>query len=102
MTSSGRHSSTFYISQGMIFLNTDYKSELIKLVGDKLKGSNMWIDDCFYEKKRKNLNVVIDSDEDLTIDKIVEATKIIDPIIEKADFIKEKYILDVYGKSKGE
>ena len=62
----------------------------------------MWIDDCFYEKRSKNLNVVIDSDEALTIDKIVEATKIVDPIIDKANFIEEKYILDVYGKSKGE
>ena len=62
----------------------------------------MWIDDCFYETRSKNLNVVIDSDEALTIDKIVEATKIVDPIIDKANFIEEKYILDVYGKSKGE
>jgi len=83
-------------------LERDYKSELIKLVGDKLKDQGMWIDDCFYEKKSKNLNVVIDSDEALTIDKIVEATKIVDPIIDKANFIEEKYILDVYGKSKGE
>lgn len=83
-------------------MEKDYKSELIKLVGDKLEKEGMWIDDCFYEKRSKNLNVVIDSDEALTIDKIVEATKIVDPIIDKANFIEEKYILDVYGKSKGE
>ena len=83
-------------------MEKDYKSELIKLVGDKLEKEGMWIDDCFYEERSKNLNVVIDSDEALTIDKIVEATKIVDPIIDKANFIEEKYILDVYGKSKGE
>jgi ribosome maturation factor RimP len=91
----------FILVRGDI-LDKDYKKELTKLVGDKLKDSNMWIDDCFYDKKHKNLEVVIDSDEDLTIDKIVEATKIIDPIVDKADLINEKYILDVYGKSKGD
>jgi ribosome maturation factor RimP len=83
-------------------LDKDYKKELIELVGDNLKETGLWIDDCFYDKKGKNLNVVLDSKEDITIDMIVEATKIINPIVDKADFIKDKYVLDVYGKAKGE
>ena len=83
-------------------MERDYKSELIKLVGDKLKSQGMWIDDCFYEKKSKNLNVVIDSDEALTIDKIVEATKIVDPIIDSLDLDLENYVLDVGSKGVSE
>ena len=83
-------------------MERDYKKELTKLVGDSLKETGLWIDDCFYEKKGKNLNVVLDSKDAITIDMIVDATKIIDPIIEKADFIEGKYILDVYGKAKGD
>ncbi len=47
-----------------------------------------------------NLNIILDG-EDLSIDKIVEATKIINPILDKEDFIKEKYMLDVSSKEKG-
>ncbi len=83
-------------------MDRDYKEELIKLVGDKLETTNMWVDDCFFEKKGRNLNVVLDSKDAITIDMIVDATKILDPIIEKADFIEGKYVLDVYGKAKGD
>ena len=83
-------------------MERDYKKELIELVGDSLKETGLWIDDCFYEKKGKNLNVVLDSKNDITIDMIVEATKIINPIVDEADFIEGKYVLDVYGKAKGE
>ena len=82
----------------------NYKEEMIKIVGNALDGMNMKVDDCFYEKEGKinTLRVVLDSPEVITIDMIVEATKIINPLIDKHDFIKEKYILDVYGKAKGE
>ena len=80
------------------------KEEIIKLVGDSLSSLNMKIDDVIYRKENgnNNLEIVLDSDDVIDIDKIVEATKIIDPIIEKSDIIKEKYILDIYGKSKGD
>jgi ribosome maturation factor RimP len=83
-------------------LDRDLKKELISLVGDNLKETGMWIDDCFFDKKSKNLEVVLDSNEDMTIDRIVEATKIIDPIVDKANFIEGKYVLDIYGKAKGD
>jgi len=82
----------------------NYKEEMIKIVGNALDGMNLKVDDCFYEKEGKIncLRVVLDSPEVITIDMIVEATKIINPLLDKHDLIKEKYILDVYGKAKGE
>ena len=49
------------------------------------------------------LTIELDKVNGIDLDTIVEATKIINPLIDKQeDFIQEKYILDVYGKAKGE
>lgn len=80
------------------------KEKLVTLVGDKLEGLGVYVYDVLEEKEAGNdyLRVVLDGDGMIDIDKVVSATKIIDPIIEKADFIDGKYILDVYAKSKGD
>lgn len=80
------------------------KEKLIELVDDKLKDLNVYIDDVIYEKEGKTnyLRVVLDSNNIIDIDKVVDATKIINPILDKANLIEEKYILDVYAKSKGD
>ena len=51
--------------------------------------------------KNHELSIIIDSDDVIDINVIVKATKIINPILDKNDFIKEKYILDVSSKIKG-
>lgn len=80
------------------------KEELIKLVGNKLDSLEVFIYDVVYEKEGSTnyLRVIIDSKDMIDIDKVVEVTKIIDPILDEEDFIKDKYILDVYAKSKGD
>ena len=83
----------------------DYmKDEVIKLIGNKLDDLEIKIDDVFVEKEGKQtfLRVVIDADYMIDIERVVLATKIIDPIIEEANLINEEYILDVYAKSKGD
>ncbi len=79
------------------------KEEIIKNTTKSLDEVGIKIDDAFLEKEGKTtyLRVVIDSDRLLNIDDVVMATKIIDPVVEKLDLIKEEYILDVYAKSKG-
>lgn len=83
-------------------MDRDYKKELVKLVGNSLDEIGMWIDDVIYRKGNKVLEVIVDSKDVITIDDVVKATKIINPIIDENNFIDEKYILDVYGKSKGD
>ena len=83
------------------------KEDIVGLVGNKLDELKVYIFDVREEKEGKDnyLRVVIDSydkDDIINIDRVVEATKIIDPILEKADLIKGEYILDVYAKSKGD
>ena len=47
------------------------------------------------------LRICLDSSDIIDLDRIVAATNIINPIIDEADLIEEKYVLEVYGKSKG-
>ena len=55
------------------------------------------------EKEDNNLylRIVIDRDEIIDIDKCVEVTNIINPILDREDPIKESYTLDVSTKEKG-
>ena len=80
------------------------KEDLIKEIGNKLDELNVYIDDVLVEKEGKDtyLRVVIDAKDMIDIDRVVKATKIIDPIVEKMNLINEEYILDVYAKSKGD
>ena len=80
------------------------KDDVIRAVGNKLDELNVRIYDVFLEKEGKSeyLRVVLDADFIIDIETVVKATKIIDPIIDKMDIIKDEYILDVYAKSKGD
>ena len=78
------------------------KEDVIKEIGNKLDELNVYIYDVYEEKEGKDtyLRVVIDADDMIDIERVVKATKIIDPIIEKMNLINGEYILDVYAKSK--
>lgn len=73
--------------------------EIKKVLEEPLKDLNMWVYDIKYQKK--TLNIILDSDEILDIDRIVSATKVISKKLDEYDFIKEKYLLDVSSREKG-
>lgn len=70
-----------------------------KVLEGPLNEINVKIDSIEY--LNGELRIVLDSEEMLDLDKIVEATNIINPILDKHDFIKESYVLDVSSKEKG-
>jgi len=74
-----------------------------ELLKDKLNDLEMIVDSVTLEKENNNLflRICLDSDNILDLDSIVEATNIINPIIDEANLINEQFILEVYGKSKG-
>jgi len=53
------------------------------------------------EYKSGELNIILDSEDIIDLDKIVEATHVINKILDENDFIKESYTLDVSSKEKG-
>lgn len=70
-----------------------------KALKEPLKELNVWVDDIKYFNKV--LYITLDSDSIIDIDVVVEATKVINKILDDNDFIKEKYLLDVSSKEKG-
>ena len=47
------------------------------------------------------LKITLDKVNGLDIDAVVEATNVINPIIDELDLIKEEYILDISSKERG-
>ena len=74
-----------------------------ELLKGKLDELNLFVDSVVLEKEDNNLflRICLDSKDIIDLDKVVKATNIINPIIDEADLIDEKYVLEVYGKSKG-
>ena len=62
------------------------------------------IDSIEYIKEGSNyfLRITIDSNDVIDIDKCVEVTDVINPLLDEADLIEESYILDISTKEKGE
>lgn len=62
------------------------------------------IDSIVYEKESGNyfLRIVIDSEEGIDVDKCVEVTNLINPVLDEADLIEDSYILDISSKERGE
>ena len=56
-----------------------------------------------YEKEKwyKVLKIVLDRVNGINMDTIVEATNVINPIVDELDLIDEEYILDISSKERG-
>lgn len=80
------------------------KEKIKEAVGNRFDDLNVFIDDVTYGKVdgENTLTVVLDSEEMIPLNKVVMATRILNPILDKLDLIKESYTLDVYAKSKGD
>jgi len=74
-----------------------------ELISEELKAIDVIVDEVLYVKEDGNyfLRVVIDKKGIVDIDTCVEASRIINPILDEADLISESYILDVTSKERG-
>ncbi len=77
--------------------------ELKMSLSDALKDKEIIVDDIYLEKKGKYsfLTVVLDKVGGIDLDGIVDATHIINPIVDKYDICDDSYILDVISKERG-
>jgi ribosome maturation factor RimP len=80
------------------------ENKVRELIEDEVNKLGVKIDSVLYEKEGGNyfLRIVIDRDEVIDIDTCVEVTNVINPLLDKADFLSDSYILDVSTKEKGE
>ena len=84
----------------------------MKLVLDKLKidlqksfeKTDIIVDDVTFEEKGKYkfLTVTLDKVGGIDLETIVEATKVVNEVVDKADITDDSYILDVVSKERGE
>lgn len=79
------------------------EEKIREMLEEPVREVGVRIDSINLEKEDNNLylKIVIDRDEIIDIDKCVEVTNIINPILDREDPIKESYTLDVSTKEKG-
>ena len=53
------------------------------------------------ENKNSFLKIELDRVNGLDLDAVVEATNVINPILDDADLIKDEYILDISSRERG-
>ncbi len=79
------------------------KEEISQLVDKEINSLGLVVSDVFMEKEdnMESLCIELDSEEIITSDLITEATKIINPILDKTDYVKDVDYVDIFSKVKG-
>ncbi len=77
--------------------------EIKKAITEPMKEMDIIVDSVTYETEGNYtfLKIELDRVNGLDLDAIVEATDVINPIIDKLDLIDDSYILDISSKEKG-
>ena len=81
------------------------KDKIASLVDDKIKELNVFVDDAFMstEEGRKVFNIVLDSDEIIDLNRITDASRIINKVLDANESLLDDCDeLDIYSKEKGE
>ncbi len=81
------------------------KERVSELVNESIKELNVFVEDAFIseEEGKKLFNIVLDSDEVIDLNRITEASRIINKIMdENEEVLGDIDELDIYSKSKGE
>jgi len=81
------------------------KENIANLVNDSIKELNVFVEDAFIstEEGKKVFNIVLDSEEVIDLNKITDASRIINKIMdENESLLEDADELDIYSKEKGE
>ena len=81
------------------------KEKIASLVDDKIKELNVFVDDAFIseEEGKKIFNIVLDSEEIIDLNKITDASRIINKLMdENVSLLEDADELDIFSKEKGD
>ena len=81
------------------------KNSIEKLVNEDIKSLGVFVDDAFIEKVESKdvLSIVLDSNEVIDLNKVTEASRIINKKLDSSNLITDNiYEVDIYSKEKGE
>lgn len=80
------------------------KEQVKALVDESIKELNIHVDDAFVstEEGKKIFNIVVDSDEVIDLNRVTEASRIINKIMDNhEEVLGDVDELDIYSKEKG-
>lgn len=74
-----------------------------EIIEEAITENNYLLDKVEYVKEGSNmfLRVIIDKNGIINVDDCVTVTRLINPILDEKDIIKDSYILEVCSKEKG-
>ena len=81
------------------------KEQVESLVNDSIKDLNVFVDNAYIstEEGKKIFNIVLDSEEVIDLNKVTEASRIINKIMDKNESLLEDIDeLDIFSKEKGD
>ncbi|MBQ3511604.1 MAG: hypothetical protein IJA30_04835 [Bacilli bacterium] len=81
------------------------KEQVAQLVNESIKELNVFVDDAYIsnEEGKKIFNIVLDSEEIIDLNRITDASRIINKIMDKnANLLEEADELDIFSKEKGD
>ena len=81
------------------------KEQVAQLVNESIKELNVFVDDAYIsnEEEKKIFNIVLDSEEIIDLNRITDASRIINKIMDKnANLLEDADELDIFSKEKGD
>lgn len=81
------------------------KEQVANLVNESIEELGVFVDDAYLstEEGKKIFNIVLDSDEIIDLNKITDASRIINKIMdENASLLDDADELDIFSKEKGD
>ena len=81
------------------------KEQVESLVNDSIKDLNVFVDDAYIstEEGKKIFNIVLDSEEVIDLNRVTEASRIINKIMDKNEsLLQDADELDIFSREKGD
>ena len=81
------------------------KEQVAELVNESIKELGVFVDDAYIsnEEGKKIFNIVLDSEEIIDLNRITDASRIINKIMDKNDsLLEDADELDIFSKEKGD
>ena len=81
------------------------KEQVAELVNESIKELGVFVDDAYIstEEGKKIFNIVLDSEEVIDLNRITDASRIINKIMDKnAKLLDDADELDIFSKEKGD
>ena len=97
---SGTEFSHFYLYRWFMQSTID---KIKEIVTEAMNKEDIIVCSVSYEKENNYnfLKIVLDKVNGIDLDTIVEATNIINPLLDEYDLISEEYVLDISSKERG-